>query len=161
MKARHWFIFCALLSLITQSYAMDRRGRLGAGFTNQLQNGLPAVSFKLQKSKSFAFGGVFGINTDASSGGSGGGVKLYRNIFEEPQLNFYASSLIGFISQKRSAGDQSGFQVDLTMGSEFSFAGLSSLGFSVEFGISLNKIDEFVVETVGHNFIVAGAHFYL
>ena len=47
------------------------------------------------------------------------------------------------------------------MGSEFSFAGLSSLGFSVEFGLSLNKVDEFVVETVGDNFIVAGAHFYL
>ncbi len=161
MKARQWFIFCALLGFLTNAHAMDRRGRLGAGFSNQLQNGLPAVSFKLQKSRSFAFGGIFGINTDAANGGSGGALKLYRNIFEEPQLNFYASGLVGFISQKRSSGDQSGFQVDLTMGSEFSFAGLSSLGFSVEFGVSLNKIDEFVVETVGHNFIVAGAHFYL
>jgi hypothetical protein len=161
MKARHWFIIATVLTFLSSAHAMDRRGRLGAGFTNQLQNGIPAISFKLQKSRSFSFGGVFGINTDASNGGTGGGLKLYRNIFEEPQLNFYASSLIGFISQKRSSGDQSGFQVDLTMGSEFSFAGLSSLGFSVEFGISLNKVDEFVVETVGDNFIVAGAHFYL
>ena len=161
MKARHWFIIGALLSFFTSAQGMDRRGRLGAGFSNQLKNGIPAISFKLQKSRSFAFGGIFGLNSDASSGGTGGGLKLYRNIFDEPQLNFYASSLIGFISQKRSSGDQSGFQVDLTMGSEFSFAGLSSLGFSVEFGVSLNKVDEFIVETVGDHFVVAGAHFYL
>jgi hypothetical protein len=161
MKARHWVIIVTAFTFLCAAHAMDRRGRLGAGFTNQLQNDIPAISFKLQKSRSFSFGGVFAINTDATNGGTGGGLKLYRNIFEEPQLNFYASSLIGFISQKSASGDQSGFQVDLTMGSEFSFAGLSSLGFSVEFGLSLNKVDEFVVETVGDNFIIAGAHFYL
>ncbi|MCO4793506.1 MAG: hypothetical protein KC493_07335 [Bacteriovoracaceae bacterium] len=161
MKAYRWPLLALSCLFLIDAHSMDRRGRLGAGFSNQMKNNIPSVSFKLQKSKSFAFGGVFGINTDASSGGTAGGLKLYRNIFDEPQLNFYASSLIGFLAQKRSSGDQSGFQVDLTMGSEFSFAGLSSLGFSVEFGVSLNKVDEFVVETVGENFIVAGAHFYL
>lgn len=161
MKAQKWVLLLALLIPVLNAKAMDRRGRLGAGFTNQLKNGIPAISFKLQKSRSFAFGGLFGLNSDSASGGSAGGLKLYRNIFDEPQLNFYASSLIGFVSQKRTTGDQSGFQVDLTMGSEFSFAGLSSLGFSMEFGVSLNKIDEFTIETVGDQFIVAGAHFYL
>lgn len=158
------YILIAILLTIfslNDSFATDRRGRLGAGFSTQLKNNLPGISFKLQKSKSFAFGGMFGINSDEQSGGMGGAIKLYRNIFDEPQLNFYASGLIGFLSQKTSGVSKSGFQVDLTLGSEFSFRGLSSLGFSLEFGLSLNKINNFVVETVGNNFVIAGAHFYL
>jgi hypothetical protein len=157
------YLLITLLSIgfATTTLATDRRGRLGAGMSSQLQINQPSISFKLQKSKSFALGGVFGINSDEQSGGLGGGIKLYRNIFDEPQLNFYAAGLVGFISQKTSSISQSGFQVDLTLGSEFSFRGLGSLGFSFEFGLSLNKVDSFVIETVGNNFIVAGAHFYL
>ncbi len=152
------FILTALSSL---AIAADRTGRLGAGMSSQLRNGLPAISFKLQKSKSFAFGGLFALNTDEQSGGMGGAIKFYRVIFDEPQLNFYASGLLGLITKKTASISQSGFQVDLTLGSEFSFRGLGSLGFSFEFGLSLNKINNFVVETVGNHFVVAGVHFYL
>jgi hypothetical protein len=158
------FIFLALLTVIfipKLTQAADRIGRLGAGMSSQLQISQPSLSFKLQKSKSFAIGAIFGVNSEEQSGGLGGGIKLYRNIFDEPQLNFYASGLVGFISKKTASISQSGFQIDLTLGSEFSFRGLGSLGFSFEFGLSLNKTDNFVVETVGNNFIIAGAHFYL
>ena len=161
MKAIFPFLLILTFAFSTDSWATDRRGRLGAGFSSQLKNDLPAISFKLQKSKSFAFGGIFGVNSDDQSGGMGGAIKLYRNIFDEPQLNFYASGLVGFLSKKTAGTTKSGFQVDLTVGSEFSFRGLSSLGFSFEFGVSLNKINSFIVETVGNNFVIAGAHFYL
>ena len=65
------------------------------------------------------------------------------------------------IKEKNGSVDESGFQFDLTFGSEFHFTGLNSLGFSFEFGISMNKMDTFIVETVGHHFITAGIHFYL
>lgn len=156
-----FFLFLITITLPLDSYATDRRGRLGAGMSSQLKNGIPAISFKLQKSKTFAFGGIFGFNSNETDGGMGGAVKLYRNIFEEPQLNFYASGLLGFVNKKSSGVTKSGFQVDLTLGTEFSFRGLGSLGLSFEFGASLNKLDSFVVETVGDSFVIAGAHFYL
>ena len=147
--------------LTTSSWAIDRRGRLGVGVNNQLNNNLPALSFKLQKSRSFSFGGLFGISTEDVGGGYGIGLKGYKVIFDEPQLNFYTSLMCALIKEKNGDVDQSGFQFDLTFGSEFHFAGLNSLGFSFEFGVSMNKMDTFVVETVGHHFVTAGIHFYL
>jgi hypothetical protein len=156
-----FFLILSTITLPVDCNATDRRGRLGAGMSSQLKNNVPAISFKLQKSKTFAIGGVFGFNSDQNNGGMGGAIKLYRNIFEEPQLNFYASGLLGFINKKSANVTQSGFQIDLTLGAEFSFRGLGSLGLSFEFGLSMNKLDSFVVETVGDSFVIAGAHFYL
>lgn len=153
-------IFITLL-FATNTYSVDRRGRLGVGFSNQLKSDIPAVSFKLQRSKAFAIGGQIGYNNDDADGGHGAALKLYRNIFQEPQLVFYGSVLAGVIEKKVNSVKDSGFQFDFAMGSEFSFTGLNSIGFSFEFGISMNKLDEFIVETIGQNFIVSSVHFYL
>ena len=57
---------------------------------------------------------------------------------------------------------ENGYQVDGTLGSEFSFQGLESLGFSFEFGISFNKYQgESRIQTIGVNFIQSAIHFYL
>ena len=161
----HWVLklFAALcLSglLLNSAGAMDRTGRLGAGLSNQLIGDLPAMSFKLQKSRAFSLGGLFGLDT-ADDGGMGAGLKIYRNFFDEPQINFYGSLLGAYISDKRPSGDENGFQFDLTLGSEFSFTGLQSLGLAFEFGLSLNKLEDFRVQTVGDGFLVMMAHFYL
>lgn len=142
-------------------HAMERIGRLGVGFANQMANSLPSISFKLQKSKAFAFGGQLGYSNDDNGGGTAAAVKIYRNFFDEPHLVFFGSVLGGLVSQKTNGQSESGFQADLTLGSEFSFPGLESVGFSFEFGVSFNKINDFVVETVGNNFIVSAVHFYL
>ncbi|OUR97861.1 hypothetical protein A9Q84_06595 [Halobacteriovorax marinus] len=170
MKTNQSHICKKLLLLIsfisvfaTSSFANERIGRLGLGFSNQFKSGIPALSFKIQKSKSTALGALIGFDTDTSSGGWGAGVKIFRNIFDEPQLNFYAAMLGGLINKKQGAGNaaKTGFQLDLTLGSEFSFSGLASIGFSFEFGVSFNKVDDFRIQTVGDSFIVAAAHFYL
>ena len=158
---KFFLLILLLLTSIDQGFAIDRRGRLGVGMNDQLKVGLPALSFKLQKSKSFAIGGVIGYSTDDNGGGHGAGLKLYRVLFDEPQLNFYGSLLGAMIKKNSPGNEQSGFQVDVTLGSEFSFTGLTSLGFSFEFGVSLNKLDDFVVETVGNHFVVSSIHFYL
>lgn len=157
-------LLCAALVYLfsgPSSMAMDRVGRLGVGFANQMANSLPSISFKLQKSKAFAFGGQFGYSNDDNGGGMAAAIKIYRNFFDEPHLLFYGSVLGGLISQNTAGVSQSGFQADVTLGSEFSFPGLESLGFSLEFGASFNKINDFVVETVGNNFLVSAVHFYL
>ncbi len=155
-------VLVSLLLLAQSAFATDRRGRLGVGMSNQLKNDQPAIHFKIQKSSSFAFGGLAGVSTRDVGGGHGFGVKVYRNLFDEPQLTFYTSVLAALIKEKTLTGDDEGFQFDLTVGSEFSFAGLQSLGFSFETGLSFNKINsEFGIETVGYHFITAGILFYL
>ncbi|MEI8347416.1 MAG: hypothetical protein WCG27_08110 [Pseudomonadota bacterium] len=157
-----WGLFLFALTPFLTANAADYRGRLGVGLSNQLMNDLPAISFKLQKSRAVSMGAVINASNHATNGGYGAGLKLYRNIFDEPQLTFYGALLGAYIDRKTTdKKDKTGFQFDLTMGSEFCFSGLQSLGFSFEFGVSFNKMTDFVVETVGHNFITAAVHFYL
>lgn len=141
--------------------AYDRVGRLGLGMTNQLKIDIPQLSFKMQKSRSTAIGGMVGVSTDKTEGGYGAGLKLYRNIFDEPQLNFYFAGTGALLSKKIGGSSHSGFQFDLSFGSEFHFQGLNSLGFSFEFGVSGHKTREFSFGTIGNSFIVSGIHFYL
>ena len=150
-----------LVTMCLPVNAVERISRLGLGMTNQLQSGTPGLSFKIQRSKGFALGGIIGYDSSDIDGGYGVGLKLYRNFFDEPQLNFYGAVTTALINKKTTTTDQSGFELDLTLGSEFSFAGLQSLGFSFEFGVSMNKLDDFVIETVGDHFIVSAIHFYL
>ena len=156
-------ILClSILFVSFSTYSIERTGRLGIGMSNQLKNGIPGLSVKVQKSKSTAFGALLSFDSDTKEGGWGTGIKLYRNIFDEPQLNFYGALMAGIMSQKQGVAEaKTGFQIDATLGSEFSFSGLSSIGLSFEFGFSFNKIDDFRIQTVGDSFIVAAAHFYL
>ncbi len=158
---RH-ILWISLLLFTLNSYALDYMHRPGIGFTNQMKTNHPTLSFKVQKSRRFAMGILAGIDTDDSSGGYGFGVKAYRILIDEPQLNFYGGFLGGLINQKNLGREsETGFQIDLTLGTEFHFKGLNSLAFSLEFGFSFNKINDFVIETVGEHFVTAGVHFYL
>ena len=141
------------------------RGRLGVGMTNQLANDIPAISLKIQQSKTFAIGGLLGFKSDEDATLYGAGVKFYRIIFDEPQLNFYFAGLFAsesYLNEKNKA--ETGFQIDGTLGSEFHFQGLESLGFSLEFGVSVRKADEnggTSFQTLGDKFLKAAVHFYL
>lgn len=162
---RQIFLLIFLLGLSVQSFAADLRGRMGVGLTNQLANGLPALSMKVQQSRTFAIGGVLGFRSNEDNTLYGAGVKFYRIIFDEPQLNFYLAGLFAaenFVADSNKT--KSGFQVDGTLGTEFHFQGLESIGFSFEFGISArnaNREGGTSFETLGDNFLKAAVHFYL
>ncbi|MBT3984262.1 MAG: hypothetical protein HOE90_23100 [Bacteriovoracaceae bacterium] len=142
--------------------ARERKGRLGVGMSNQFINGVPAISLKLQRSSTFGFAVLGGLNTDSDNGGMGMGGKVYKILFEEPNLNFFIAAGAAFLTQKINSASYSGFQIDLGGGSEFNFPGVESLGFSLEFGLGLNKLKHSMrVETMGSSIVVAGAHFYL
>lgn len=160
-------IFLIILALLLPSLAMgaDLRGRMGVGMTNQLANDIPAISIKVQQSKTFALGGLLGFKSDEDNTLYGAGLKLYRIIFDEPQLNFYMAGLLAtetYLDENNKI--ESGYQIDGTMGTEFHFSGLESLGFSLEFGLSVRKAQPnggSSFETLGDNFLKAAVHFYL
>jgi len=154
-------VYLLTLFSSTSLFAMDRMQRMGIGISNQLVNDIPAISFKLQQSHSFAIGGLLAYDSDDKEGGYGAGLRVYRTFFEEPYINFYGAFTGALINQKTSINDETGFQFDINLGSEFSFNGLESLGLSFEFGLSVNKLDEFVVQTSGSRFFVTAIHFYL
>ncbi len=137
---------------------------MGLGMTNQLANDIPALSLKIQQSKTFALGAIVGFKSNQDQTLYGGGIKLYRIIFDEPQLNFY---MAGLLASENYLNDdskvESGYQVDGTFGTEFHFAGLESLGFSLEYGLSVRKVDDggSTFQTLGDQIIKAGVHFYL
>lgn len=149
-------------TLLQPAQAVDRRGRLGLGLSNQLAlEDTPSISFKLQTARTTSIGVLVGFDS-ADDGAMGAGFKLSQNFFEEPQLVFYGAFLGAYLNDKRvGREDASGFQFDFTLGSEFYFTGLKSLGFHFEFGVSLNKVDEFRIQTVGSQLLVMGVHFYL
>jgi hypothetical protein len=158
-------IFTLFLFLIPSlTFAADLRGRMGLGMTNQLANDIPALSLKIQQSKTFALGAIVGFKSNQDQTLYGGGIKLYRIIFDEPQLNFY---MAGLLASENYLNDdskvESGYQVDGTFGTEFHFAGLESLGFSLEYGLSVRKVDDggSTFQTLGDQIIKAGVHFYL
>ena len=154
-------IILAALVFSMNTFAIERVGRLGVGFSNTITDGIPSISIKVQRSTGFSYGGVFGINT-ADDGGWHGGIRLYRNIFDEPHLTFYAVGAAVIVNEKNSSGSSdSGFQGDVGLGTEFSLQGIDSIGFSFEFGVRFRKVDELEVTTMGENFLSAGIHFYL
>lgn len=158
-------IFFFLFMLPTLAMGADLRGRLGIGATNQLANEIPALSLKIQQSKTFAIGGVLGFKSDQDHTLYGAGVKFYRIIFDEPQLNFYMAGLFAtqnYIDEKEKT--KTGYQIDGTLGSEFHFSGLESIGFSFEFGLSARNVNPeggASLQTLGDQFLKAGVHFYL
>jgi hypothetical protein len=162
MTQKFFTLFLFLIPTLT--FAADLRGRMGLGMTNQLANDIPALSLKIQQSKTFALGAIVGFKSNQDQTLYGGGIKLYRIIFDEPQLNFY---MAGLLASENYLNDdskvESGYQVDGTFGTEFHFAGLESLGFSLEYGLSVRKVDDggSTFQTLGDQIIRAGVHFYL
>jgi hypothetical protein len=163
MKQKYFVLLLLLVPSIT--LAADLRGRMGLGLTNQLANDIPALSLKIQQSRTFAMGGVLGFKSDQDNTLYGAGLKLYRIIFDEPQLNFYMAGMVAsqsYLDDERRA--RSGYQMDGTLGAEFHLSGIESIGFSFEFGLSVRNAQAqggTSFQTLGDNFLTAAIHFYL
>lgn len=158
-------LFIPLLVFISSfsSYAMPLEGRLGVGMTNQVVTGIEAISLKLQRTRGTAIGALLGVDSNNEKSNYAIGAKVYKLIYDEPQLNFYSSlAAISFTYQDDLEKTKNGYQVDGTFGAEFSFSGLESLGFSFEFGVSMNRYKEKSnLKTIGRNFLMSAVHFYL
>lgn len=144
------------------AWARDLQGRLGVGFNSQFANSAvdspaPGVSIKYALSRDLAAELVAGMRT-SSPINSVTGLKLFKNLFMETSINFYASLGGALVSARGTTGAE----FLGTMGAEFFIPGLESLGFSFETGGSLHNLTNgsFSFRTVGVSFVDAGMHFY-
>ncbi len=156
-------IYLQILLISLPSWGASMVGRLGIGMTNHLISSQKAISLKLQRNRSTAFGGHFAMDSSSDGMSYALGLKGYKYIYEEPQLNFYSAlsaTYLTYINQEEET--ESGYQVDGVFGTEFSFQGLESVGFSFEFGMSMYQYETKThISTIGHNILAAAVHFYL
>jgi hypothetical protein len=165
-KSKKIIAVVTLLTLLSLSpvsaLARDLHGRLGLGFNSEFANSslggfrVPGVSVKYAMTRDLAIEGILGIATTTPSN-SAYAAKLFKNLFLEPNLNFYTMAGLGLIS----ANGQSGFQLIAGFGAEFFIPGIDSLGFSMETGVSFdNATGSYALRTLGFSFLDAGIHFY-
>lgn len=151
----------ACLSWSAPTHARDMQGRLGIGYNNQFENsaapnGVPGISVKYGLTRDIAAAGIVGVSTGSPSN-SVVGIKLFKNIFYETNLNFYFVIGGGLVS----ASGRSGSQLLTGFGAEFFIPGIESLGFSFETGASLDNLSgSFDLKTMGVSFLNGGIHFY-
>lgn len=159
---RNIIVIITLFTFCNSSYAMSLLGRLGVGMTNQVVTGIDALSIKLQRNRSVAISGIFGLNNTSDSSNYALGAKVFRLIYDEPQLNFYSALTAVTFTYQNNGDTESGYQVNAGLGTEFSLQGLESIGFSFEFGLGMNKYNGGNnIQTYGNNIISSAVHFYL
>jgi hypothetical protein len=156
--------FLVLLGLATMhdANARDLQGRLGLGYNAQFANqretngGVPAISAKYAVTKDIAFEGVLGLAT-TKPGNSVVGLKFFKNLFFENNLNFYGMLAGALVT----ANNTSGIDLQGGFGSEFFIPGLESVGISFEVGGELTNLSgSMVFRTMGATFLAAGMRFY-
>lgn len=154
----------AVLSLaVEKAEARDLTGRLGLGYNAEFANSdtsvpnhVPAISLKYAVTRDIALEGVLGFNTGTPSNDVVG-LKFFKNIFYETNLNFYFTAGGGILNGQSKTGAEilSGFGV------EWFFPGLESLGFAMETGGELDNLQgSYALKTLGISFLNAGIHFY-
>jgi hypothetical protein len=152
-----------LLFVTPEAFAVNLIGRLGVGLNQQLPNNMSTISLKMQNSRSSAIGGFFGLDSGEQNTNYALGVKGYRIVYEEPQLNFYLGATAALFSFVDNNDDTSnGYILEGAFGTEFHLQGLESIGFSFEFGFGVHKESAGTsFKTIGHNTVVSAVHFYL
>ncbi len=150
-----------LLMLPAAAQARDLQGRLGLGYNSEFANmrvsdGAPAVSVKYAFTRDVGAEAILGLST-ASPSNSATGVKFFKNLFLETDLNFYFMLGAGVVSGNSHTGAEflGGF------GAEFFIPGVQSLGFSMETGATFDNLSgSYGLRTLGLSFLNAGMHFY-
>ena len=160
MSAKIKLIAVFTLFMCQASFVYSMSGRFGVGITNQPETNLDNISFKVHSSKRTAYGGVIGTS-NADNGGNVLGLKLYRKLIQEENLNFFGAIFGAYRNEGPDGSETTGFQGDLTFGVEYFFQGLDHLGFSFETGMSVNTFNEFEFKTKALNMVQGAIHFYL
>jgi len=155
-----WILALATL-IATTAQAKDLTNRLGVGFKNQFSSDLPSIAVQYYPGAELGLAAVVGVDTQKDASRFGAMVKLNRIVFQEDNLNFYLGAGAGLVSVETSGNNQSGFQLLAYGGTEFFFAGLENLGFSMEFGPSVTSLSNQVrFATFGDSPLRAGMTFY-
>jgi hypothetical protein len=142
--------------------AKDLQDRLGFGLDYQSFHDTTAISLRYCPTNYVVADFQFGFNTDDSEKTTTFGVKLYRHLILEENMNFSAG-IGGFILSQRdpsSGNTDTGVEFDALLGGEFFLQGLPHLGFQFEAGLALQSVQNVVLRTTGGGFGGAGIHYY-
>jgi hypothetical protein len=149
-------------ALVTDTFGRDMQARLGLGYNSEFGNAyangyrIPAVSLKYGLTRDLAVEALAGFTT-ASPNNSVTAAKVFKNIFFEPNLNFYFTLGLGLMT----ANSQAGVALLTGFGVEFFIPGIESLGFCMETGVMYdNGSGSYAIRTLGTSFFDAGMHFY-
>lgn len=150
------------------AFSKDLGNRLGIGYKDQFSNDVPGIAVQYYPSREFGLAAVLGLDTQENASRFGLMLKAMRVVFEEDNLNFYMGGGAGLISTESTSitsptttTNESGFELNGFAGVEFFFAGLESLGFSLETGVGISSIESQTrFRTIGDSPLRAGATFY-
>jgi hypothetical protein len=151
-----------LASAAWPAWGKDLQDRLGFGLSFQSFHDTTSLSLRYCPTNYVIANFLFGFNTDSSEKSTTIGVKLYRHLILEENMNFSAG-IGGFILSQRhpSSGNQdTGVEFDALLGGEFFLQGLPHLGFQFEAGLALQSVQTVVFRTIGGGFAGAGIHYY-
>lgn len=164
VKMRTLFSFITLILLVLTTSmvnAKDLTHRLGLGLKNNTSESLPSLAAAYYYSKNYAFTGSLGMDTKKNYNSMQLSAGVRKMIYFEDQLNFYMSAQLGMISSENPVdGKANGIEMLALFGTEFFFAGLDSLGFTLEAGVGVSTLRNTRVRTVADDPLRAGILFY-
>ncbi len=144
-----------------EAQAVDLTNRLGVGYKNQFSENLPSLAAQYYPSESLGLSAALGVDTESDNSKFGLMLKVYRIVFTERQMNFYMGAGAGLLSIETAGNSESGFEINGFVGAEFFFAGLESLGFTFETGVSIVSISSGTrFRSFGDSPLRAGMIFY-
>lgn len=150
-------LFCSF-----NAYSLDLLHKIGLGYQNT--NG-PAISTRYYFQPTLALTLSTGFNTKQNHSLFFLEGKVHKVLFEERYLNFFTAVSLALINEKINkqsvVSKNNGFKIQGSIGAEFFFVNLPSLGFSFETGLSLqSKSGSIQIETVSYAPFMAGVYFY-
>jgi hypothetical protein len=162
MKFLLSLVLASALLLTSQSaLAKDLTSRLGVGYRNVLvTTSLPSVAAFYYPSPDIGLIGSIGVDTEENYSQFALAGALRRIIFKEDQMNFFGGGQVAMVNQEITTQKESGFELAATVGGEFFFTGLESLGFNFETGIGITTVKKTRFRTLGESFLNAGVAFY-
>ncbi len=158
---RGLLLFVLAISFTSGVFAKDMTERFGVGFKNNTSQNLPSLASVYYLNRDMALTGGFGIDTQKNYSAYQLHVGARKMIYLENNLHFYTGAQLGLISAENPIdGRSSGLEILAVIGTEFYFAGLENLAFTMEAGLAVSSAKSTRFRTVGDDPFRAGVIFY-
>jgi len=154
-------IYIAAFAVSSVSFGKEMTHRLGVGIKDNTSESIPSLAVVYHAGPGMAFTGGFGIDTKKNYSTSQLNAGLRYVIFHEPNLHFFTGGQAALVTEENPVdGKNTGFDVQLILGTEFFFAQLENVGFTFEGGLGLSTIKDSRVRTIADHPLKAGIIFY-
>ena len=154
-------IYIAAFAVSSVSLGKEMPHRLGVGIKDNTSESIPSLAVIYHMGPGMAVTGGFGLDTKKNYSTSQFNAGLRYVIFHESNLHFFTGGQMALVTVENPVdGKNTGFEVQMTLGSEFFFAQLENVGFTFEGGLGLSTIKDSRVRTIADHPLKAGIVFY-